>query len=51
VGEAIRTVSGVEKQYAGLIDYALIIRGTDATWNIFRNGWVDIGGTSRKMWQ
>jgi iron complex outermembrane receptor protein len=39
--EAIRTVSGVQKTYGGLNDYTLIIRGTDATWSIFRNG---VGG-------
>ncbi len=39
--EAIRTVSGVEKSYGELNDYSLIIRGTDATYNVFRNG---VGG-------
>ena len=39
--EAIRNVSGVEKTYGGLNDYSLIIRGSDATWNVFRNG---VGG-------
>ena len=39
--QAIRTVSGVEKSYGELNDYSLIIRGTDATYNVFRNG---VGG-------
>ncbi len=38
MSEAIRTVSGVVKTYGGLNDYQLIIRGTDATFNVFRNG-------------
>jgi len=41
MSEAIRTVSGVQKTYGGLNDYTLIIRGTDANWNVFRNG---VGG-------
>ncbi len=41
MSEAIRTVSGVVKTNGGLNDYQLIIRGTDATFNIFRNG---VGG-------
>jgi iron complex outermembrane recepter protein len=41
MSEAIRTVSGVGKTYGGLNDYQLIIRGTDATWAVFRNG---VGG-------
>ena len=36
--QAIRAVSGVEKTYGDLNDYSLIIRGTDATYNVFRNG-------------
>jgi iron complex outermembrane receptor protein len=39
--QAIRTVSGIEKTYGELNDYSLIIRGTDATYNVFRNG---VGG-------
>ena len=39
--EAIRNVSGIEKTYGGLNDYSLIIRGSDATYNVFRNG---VGG-------
>jgi len=39
--EAIRTVSGVAKVAGGLNDYNPIIRGTDATWAVFRNG---VGG-------
>src|SRR5207249_4925452 len=38
MSEAIRTVSGIEKTYSSLNDYTLIIRGTDANWNVFRNG-------------
>ena len=41
MSEAIRTVSGVVKTAGGLDDYQLIIRGTDATFNVFRNG---VGG-------
>jgi iron complex outermembrane receptor protein len=41
ISEAIRTASGVVKTYGGLNDYTLIIRGTDANWNVFRNG---VGG-------
>ncbi len=41
MSEAIRTASGVVKTYGGLNDYTLIIRGTDANWNVFRNG---VGG-------
>ncbi|MEX6689555.1 TonB-dependent receptor [Danxiaibacter flavus] len=36
--EATRNVSGVEKINGGLNDYSLIIRGTDATYNVVRNG-------------
>ena len=36
--QAIRNVSGVAKTYGDLNDYSLIIRGTDATYNVFRNG-------------
>jgi iron complex outermembrane receptor protein len=44
MSEAIRNVSGVEKVSGGeLNDYNLIIRGTNATWNVFRNG---VGGYS-----
>jgi iron complex outermembrane receptor protein len=39
--EGIRNVSGVEKNYAGVNDYSLMIRGTDAAFNVFRNG---VGG-------
>ena len=39
--EAIRNVSGVTKYYGALNDYSLIIRGTDATYSVFRNG---VGG-------
>ena len=39
--QAMRNVSGVEKTYGELNDYSLIIRGTNATYNIFRNG---VGG-------
>jgi iron complex outermembrane receptor protein len=39
--EAIRNVSGVQKTHGELNEYSLNIRGTDATWNVFRNG---IGG-------
>ncbi len=38
MSESIRNVSGVVKPYGGLNDYSLIIRGTDATWSVFRNG-------------
>ena len=41
ITQAIRNVSGVEKTYGQLNDYSLIIRGTDATLNVFRNG---VGG-------
>jgi iron complex outermembrane receptor protein len=36
--EAIRNVSGVQKISGGLNDYTLNIRGTDATFNVSRNG-------------
>jgi iron complex outermembrane receptor protein len=36
--ESIRNVSGITKTYGGLNDYSLNIRGTDATFNVFRNG-------------
>ncbi len=39
--QAIRTISGVGKTYGELNDYSLIMRGTDATMNVFRNG---VGG-------
>jgi iron complex outermembrane receptor protein len=38
MSESIRNVSGIVKPYGGLNDYSLIIRGTDAAWNVFRNG-------------
>ena len=38
ITEAIRNVSGISKSYGGLNDYSLIIRGTDATFNVIRNG-------------
>jgi len=38
MSEAIRNVSGIQRTYGGLNDYSLNIRGTDATWNVFRNG-------------
>lgn len=38
--EAIRNVSGIVKLYGDLNDYSYIIRGTDATYNVFRNGLV-----------
>lgn len=38
MSEAIRNVSGIAKTYGDLNDYSLIIRGTDATLNVFRNG-------------
>jgi len=36
--EALRTVSGIQKNYGGLNDYQLIIRGTVGTFNVWRNG-------------
>ncbi len=39
--QAIRNVSGLAKTYGELNDYSLIIRGTDASYNVFRNG---VGG-------
>ncbi len=36
--EAIRNISGIEKTYGGLNDYSLIIRGTNATYSVVRNG-------------
>ena len=36
--EAIRNVSGIQKDQGGLNDYSLNIRGTDATFNVSRNG-------------
>lgn len=36
--EALRTVSGVQKNYGGLNDYQLIIRGTIGQFNVLRNG-------------
>lgn len=39
--EAMRTVSSVTKYAGGLNDYNPLIRGTDATWSVFRNG---VGG-------
>ena len=38
VTEAIRNVSGIQKDQGGLNDYSLNIRGTDATFNVSRNG-------------
>src|SRR6185436_9505409 len=35
--ESIRNVSGITKTYGGLNDYSLNIRGTDATYNVYRN--------------
>ncbi|HET9434163.1 MAG TPA: TonB-dependent receptor, partial [Chitinophagaceae bacterium] len=39
--EALRTVSGIQKNYGGLNDYQLIIRGTVGAFNVLRNG---VGG-------
>src|SRR5262249_11089876 len=38
VAEAIRNVSGIQKDGGSLNDYSLNIRGIDATWNVSRNG-------------
>lgn len=38
MSEAIRTVSGIQKDYGGLNDISLNIRGFEATWNVLRNG-------------
>jgi iron complex outermembrane receptor protein len=38
MSEAIRTVSGIQKNYGGLNDYTLNIRGTEGPHNVFRNG-------------
>jgi iron complex outermembrane receptor protein len=38
ISEAFRTVSGVQKTDGGLNDFNVSIRGTDATFNVARNG-------------
>lgn len=38
ITEAIRNVSGIQKDQGGLNEYSLNIRGTDATFNVSRNG-------------
>jgi iron complex outermembrane receptor protein len=40
MNESIRNVSGITKTYGGLNDYSLNIRGTDASYNVFRNSMV-----------